>query len=50
MEVAEENCHPRARHDENHKNQEQKTKHVVNLMVPNTLHNEEEFDKDGTKW
>ena len=38
-----------ARHDENDKDEKQKAEHVIGLMGPNAVQNEEELNEDAAK-
>lgn len=49
VEVAQQNCCLRAGDEQNDENQEQESKHVVHLMRPNAVENEEKLNEDAAK-
>jgi hypothetical protein len=46
MEIAEKNCRFRARDDEDKKNEEQKAEHVIHLIRPQRVENEEQLNEN----
>jgi hypothetical protein len=50
VEIAEQNGSLRAGYDEDDKDEEEKSKHVVQLMRPDAAENEEKLDEDAAKW
>jgi hypothetical protein len=49
MEVAQQNCRLRTRDDQNDKDQKEKAKHVVHLIRPQRVENEEQLDEDAAE-
>lgn len=49
MEVAEQNSCLRAGNEQDYEDQEEEAKHVIHLMRPNAVEDEEKLDKDAAE-
>jgi hypothetical protein len=50
MEIAKKDRRFRAGDNQNDEDKEEKSKHVVHLVRPDAVENEEQLDEDATKW
>lgn len=50
MEIAQQNCRLRTCDDENEKNEEQKSKHVIHLAWPDRIQDEKQLNENATEW